>query len=170
MNAKNKAGRGNPGMDRTDLDLLAGINDLYDTLDPMPEFLPEVVLFALAAADLDAEVARLVESELAPAGARAAADIEMARRVTFSSDHLTVMIAIESRPAGDFRVDGWAAPGGAMTVELRAGDRLLRTDCDGTGRFSIESVPAGPIQLTLSPTPTSDPSITMPVVTPALQL
>lgn len=170
MNAANSTGGGRPRLDRTDLEFLAAINDIYDRLDPMPEFLPDVVLFALAARDLDAEVARLVESELAPVGARGGADIEVARRVTFSSDHLTVMIAIESRSAGDFRVDGWAAPGAGLAVELRAGDRLLRAECDDTGRFSIESVPAGPFQLTLSPTPGSDPSVTLPVVTPALQL
>lgn len=170
MNTASSTGDDRPRMDRVDLDYLAAINDVYDRLDPMPEFLPDVVLFALAARDLDAEVARLIESELALVGARAGADIEVARRVTFSSDHLTVMIAIESRSSGEFRVDGWAAPGAALAVELRAGDRLLHAECDDTGRFSIESVPSGPIQLTLSPGPGSDPSVTVPVVTPALQL
>ena len=170
MSTDKSSGRGRPRMDRADLDLLASIGELHDRLDPMPAFLPDMVLFALAAQDLDAEVARLVESELTPAGSRAAPEVEVARRVTFSSEHLTVMIAIEARPAGSFRVDGWAAPGAAMLVELRAGDRLLRAESDSSGRFVIDEVPAGPVQLTLTPTSRSDPSITVPVVTPALQL
>ena len=56
-------------MDRADLRLLTDLLAIYDVVDPMPEMLPEVVLFGLDATNLDAEFARLVESELAVSGA-----------------------------------------------------------------------------------------------------
>ena len=170
MNAFESSGGGRARLDRTDLELLGTLGDIYDVLDPMPAFLPDMVLFALAAADLDGEVARLVDAESTPVGARAAAEVEVARRITFSSAHLTVMISVESTGPGEFRVDGWAAPGASLAVAVRAGDRLLHTECDETGRFSLQAVPAGPVQFTLTPTAGSDPAITVAVLTPALHL
>ena len=57
-------------MDQRDLDVLGDLVDIYDRLDPMPEMLPEVVLFGLEISDLDAEVARLVGSEMSLAERR----------------------------------------------------------------------------------------------------
>lgn len=159
------------GMNESDLELLSRVADLYEALDPTPEMLPELVLFGLQAVDLDAELARLVESELlattAGSGARA---VEQARRVTFTSDHLTVMIAVSDRGRDGLRVDGWATPGGGLRVELRAGDAVLTSACDSDGRFAFDSVTRGMVQLTLSPTEDSDPAVVVPVVTPAVHL
>ena len=152
-----------------DLDLLTDIVGVYDALDPMPAMLPDVILFALGATDLDAEMARFVESEAGLIGTRGA-PVEHARRVTFASEHLTVMIAVDPQVGGTVRVDGWAAPGGALHVELRSGERVLTTECDDSGRFVFDSVPVGPAQLVLNPTGSSDPAIQMPVVTPAVHL
>lgn len=158
-------------MDREDLALLADLVDIYDALDPMPEMLPEVVLFGLGATDLDAEIARLVESDRSVAGTRGSlSPVEHARRITFSSDHLSVMIAIEPVGADAVRLDGWVAPGGGLRVELRSGERLLTTTCDTSGRFAFDRVPAGPAQLVLHPTEASDATVTVPVVTPAIEL
>lgn len=156
-------------MDLSDLDLLSDLVGVYDAFDPMPPMLPDVVLFALGATDLDGEMARLVESDAGLVGTRGR-PIEHARRVTFASDSLTVMIAVDPQAGGTVRVDGWAAPGGALHVELRSGERLLTTECDESGRFVFDSVPVGPAQLVLNPTGASDPAIRMPVVTPALHL
>jgi hypothetical protein len=158
-------------MGEADLELLARVADLYEALDPTPEMLPDLVLFGLQAVDLDAELARLVESELlvtaAGSGARA---VEQARRVTFTSDHLTVMIAVSDRGQDRVRVDGWATPGGGLRVELRADDTVFSTVCDDDGRFAFDDVVRGMVQLTLSPTADSDPEVAVPVVTPAVHL
>ena len=157
-------------MDAGDLELLAKVSEMYEALDPTPEMLPDLVLFGLQAVDLDAELARLVESELltsAGAGSRA---VEQARRVTFSSDHLTVMVAVSDRPDGAVRLDGWSTPGGGLSAELRANGITLTTTCDSDGRFVFDEVPAGMVQLTLSPTGESDPAILLPVVTPAIKV
>lgn len=159
-------------MDREDLELLADIVDLYDAMDPMPEMLPDVVLLALGATDLDADMARLVEVESALVGTRGA-PVEHARRITFSTDHLTVMVAVEPLGTDAVRLDGWAAPGHGLRVDLRCGTDeadVLTTECDDTGRFVFESVPTGPAQLILHPTEHSDPEVRVSVVTPALRL
>lgn len=157
-------------MDQRDLDLLGDLVDIYDSLDPMPAMLPDVVLFALEIGDLEAEVARLVDSEMSLAGASGTRSVEHAKRVTFSSDNLTVMISVQSQPDHALRLDGWAAPGGRLHAELRTDGPTLTAECDETGRFVFESVPSGAVQLVLHPTDGSDPTIRIPVVTPALHL
>jgi hypothetical protein len=163
-------------LDATDLRLLSELAGLHDVHDPMPELLPDVVLFALEAsealgsADLDAEFARLVDSELTGAGLVGTRGVEHARRVTFASEHLTVMVVVHPQADGSSRIDGWAAPGGGLHIELRTGAQQLTTDCDETGRFVVDAVPAGPCQLVLHPTASSDPSVPTSVVTPAISL
>lgn len=157
-------------MDQRDLDVLGDLLDIYDRLDPMPGMLPEVVLFGLQIKDLDAEVARLVDSELSLAGAAGTRSVEHAKRVTFSSDNLTVMISVQAQPDRGLRLDGWAAPGGRLRAELRTDGETMTTECDETGRFVFESVPSGSVQLVLHPTEDSDPTIRIPVVTPAIHL
>jgi hypothetical protein len=160
----------NRPMDRADLRILADLQAIYDTVDPMPEMLPELVLFGLDAHDLDAEFARLVESEFAVSGAAGTRSVEHARRVTFASDNLTVMVVVNPQRDGRVRLDGWAAPGGRLHAELRVGESTLTAECDEAGRFVFDAVPAGPAQLVLHPTLDSDPSLTLPVVTPAVHL
>ena len=157
-------------MDERDLEILGSLVDIYDRLDPMPEMLPDVVLFGLQIADLDAEMARLVDSELSLSGAAGTRSVEHAKRVTFTSDSLTVMISVEHSSDHGLRLDGWAAPGGNLRAELRTDGSVLTTQCDETGRFVFESVPAGSVQLVLHPTADSDPAVRLPVVTPALHL
>ena len=157
-------------MDRADLRILADLQAIYDAVDPMPEMLPELVLFGLGAHDLEAEFARLVESELSLAGAAGTRSVEHARRVTFASDNLTVMVVVNPQRDGKVRLDGWAAPGGRLHAELRVGEATMTAECDESGRFVFDAVPTGPAQLVLHPTLDSDPSLTLPVVTPAVHL
>jgi hypothetical protein len=157
-------------MDRADLRILSDLLAIYDTVDPMPEMLPDLVIFGLDTQSLDAEFARLVESELSVSGASGTRSVEHARRVTFASDSLTVMVVVNPQRDGSVRLDGWAAPGGRLHAELRVGDQTLTAECDESGRFVFDAVPAGPAQLVLHPTLDSDPSLTLPVVTPAVHL
>lgn len=157
-------------MDRADLRILADLQAIYDAVDPMPPMLPDLVLFGLEAQDFEAEFARLVESEMAVSGAAGTRSVEHARRVTFASDNLTVMVVVNPQRDGRVRLDGWAAPGGRLHAELRVGDSTMTAECDESGRFVFDAVPAGPAQLVLHPTLDSDPSLTLPVVTPAVHL
>ena len=169
MNARDtpeEVGEHDP-IDDHDLEILLELAQVYELLDPVPSLLTDVVLFGLGAHDTDAELAMLVESETAGAGARG---VEHARTVTFSSDHLTVMVTLQPRRDGSTRIDGWAAPGGALRAELRVTGGSLEASCDSAGRFAFESVPAGPTQLVLHPTDDSDPSVSSMVITPAVNL
>jgi hypothetical protein len=157
-------------MDRADLRILTDLLAIYDTIDPMPEMLPDLVLFGLDAQNLDAEFARLVESELSVSGTSGTRSVEHARRVTFASDSLTVMVVVNPQRDGSVRLDGWAAPGGRLHAELRVGEATMTAECDDSGRFVFDCVPSGPAQLVLHPTLESDPSLTLPVVTPAVHL
>lgn len=159
-----------PQMDEGDLEILGSLVDIYDRLDPMPEMLPDVVLFGLQIADLDAEMARLVDSELSLSGAAGTRSVEHAKRVTFSSDNLTVMISVQTQTDQSLRLDGWAAPGAHLRAELRTDSGSSTVSCDDTGRFVFESVPPGSVQLVLHPTGESDPAVLLPVVTPAVRL
>jgi hypothetical protein len=127
--------------------------------DPPPADLDERVLFALALTGLEDEVARLAE-----AAAPAARAGERARTITFDADSRTVMITVLERPDGLVRLDGWLAPGAALTVELRlAAPEPPRTvTADDSGRFVLDAVPHGLAQLVIHGTPR--------VVTPSLLL
>lgn len=155
-------------LDRDDLDVLTGVLALHEALDPTPPLLADLVLFSLSGHDLDAELATLVDCEVAePVGARG---VELARRITFSSDHLTVMISVAAGEGDALRVDGWAAPGGGLRAELRTDCGTLTVTCDASGRFAFDRVRPGMAQLTLHPTADSDPRVRVPVVTPAVNL
>ncbi|HEU0086683.1 MAG TPA: hypothetical protein VFQ77_03385 [Pseudonocardiaceae bacterium] len=152
-------------LDEVDDAILAGLARLYDRIDPVPAGLADRIDFAVSLADLDAEVARLQHQLAEPAGVRGE---ERARTVTFTSESLTVMVTVTAVSNREFRMDGWAAPGGGLRVELRSesGSRDGHTDSDG--RFEFDGVPLGRAQLVFHPVDGSD--LRVPVVTPAVEL
>jgi len=133
------------GAPLSDLDaaILAGVRHLWETLDPMPAGLVEQIQFAIDLDNIDVEVSRLTElRELA-----AARTDELTRLVTFSSDSLSIMITIEPRVDGTARLDGWLTPGACHEIELRSPAKPMSTSSDDAGRFSLDSVPTGIVQL-----------------------
>lgn len=152
-------------LDDTDVGLLSEIAGLFAERDPVPPNLADRVLFALELDDLEMELARLQSTELT--GARTE---EHARTVTFASENLTVMVTVTPTGPARFRLDGWAAPGASLPVELRMNGGTLRTDADTDGRFDFPDVPGGRFQLVLHPAPGTGESLRLPVVTPAVEL
>lgn len=147
--------------DDVDADILDGLRDLHDLLDPPPADLNDRVLFALAVADLrewgrevDAEVARLQADQLVGSGARSG---ERTRTISFDAPSLAIMVTVVDLPDGRLRLDGWLAPAAPLRVELRVGahdpagsareSRSLTIDADAGGRFVFASVPHGLVQL-----------------------
>lgn len=130
----------------SDLDaaILSGVREMWETVDPMPPGLVDQIQFALDLdTSLELEVSRLVESqELA-----AARTDELTRLVTFESDSLSIMITIEPRVDGTARIDGWLTPGACHEIELRCPARPMSTESDDAGRFSLDPVPTGIVQL-----------------------
>ncbi|MFC5379770.1 hypothetical protein [Aquipuribacter nitratireducens] len=165
-----RAGDGDPA------ELHAELRRMWEALDAPPDGLVDRVRFALQAdalaGDLDLELMRLQQEGLAVAAARG----DDVRTVTFGSRALTVMLAI-SEVTGGHRVDGWVAPGGKRRLEVRTSAGTNLTACDESGRFTLDVVPPGHLQLVLASDDeggpgqaSEDPRVLAGVVTPALTL
>lgn len=122
-------------IDVTDERILAQLATLYDTIDPMPYDLVERIDFALAVAELEADIAELTLGELV--GVRS----EETDSVTFTSGSLSLMVTTV-RSAHHVRIDGWVtSPGAGVDV---VGEGVTRTvTADETGRFSLDEIPRG---------------------------
>jgi hypothetical protein len=155
-------------LDEADLEILAGIRELFQAADPMPADLPERIRFSLALRDLEIEVARLAAEQdqqvLAVRGE------EQSRTITFDSDSLTIMIRIDQNRNGTVRVDGWLAPAQRREVELKTSNGSLSASSDEQGRFAFASVPRGTAQLVARPVGQGASGSGRSVVTPALIL
>jgi hypothetical protein len=151
-------------LDEADLAALARLAEMYSALDPVPPRLVERIQFGITLDALHAEIAELQRSgDLA--GVRSD-DLAQAQTVTFTSTSLTTMVTITPLDADQARVDGWVAPGAAMTVELRVVGGVLTTVCDEDGRFVFDAAPRGLAQFVIR---SLDPTA-KPVITPSIDL
>jgi len=128
-------------LDETDLALLDALRGVLEQTDPVPTGLVERLEFELTLDALHAEVATLTQVDLVGSGARSAT--ESVRTITFTSESVTTMVTVTPQAAGTVRVDGWAAPGAGIQVELLQHTGSQQTEADEDGRFVFEQVPAG---------------------------
>jgi len=157
--------RGRDLAERPDAELFDRMREMWRDADPVPAHLAERISFALSLEDIEVELLRLESQELV--GARGE---ERARTVTFSSESLTVMVTLGAVSAAGVRLDGWIAAGGGLRVEARIGGGALGTTADAEGRFVLEAVPVGLVQLAFLPTPGAVTALTRTVVTPTLEI
>ncbi|MDT5024079.1 MAG: hypothetical protein QOE61_505 [Micromonosporaceae bacterium] len=154
-------------LDLYDYEILDGLQHVHEQLDGPPPELVDRVLFAMAATNLEAEIARLQQDELIGSGARGS---ELTRTINFDADTLTIMVTLVEMPDGLLRIDGWLAPAAAWRIELRRNDvpdgSAFVTADDG-GRFVFPAVPYGAAQLIVHRD--TEPSLS-DVVTPAVLL
>jgi hypothetical protein len=152
-------------IDAEDGQILDRTAALFDLLDPVPTGLVDRVRFGITLDALHSEIAELQRSgDLA--GVRSDGAVE-AQTVTFTSASLTTMVTVAPSGPDRVRVDGWVAPGGGVTVELRIVDRTLRVIADSDGRFVFDDVPHGLAQFIVRPPAgTGLPS----VITPSIEL
>jgi hypothetical protein len=129
-------------LDPTDFALLNSLRAYYEERDPVPDGLVERIQFELTLDALNAEVATLMQLDLAEAGVRSTAT-EAVRTITFTSESLTTMVTLTPQPDDTVRVDGWAAPGAGIRVELLLPQGNRETFADEDGRFVFEEVSAG---------------------------
>jgi len=129
-------------LDPSDLALLNSLRAYYDERDPVPDGLVERIQFEITLDALRTEVATLTQLDMATSGARSATT-EAVRTITFSSESLTTMVTLTPLDDGTVRVDGWAAPGAGIRVELLLPDGPRNTFADEDGRFVFEAVPCG---------------------------
>ncbi|MDT4916931.1 MAG: hypothetical protein QOI15_3051 [Pseudonocardiales bacterium] len=151
-------------IDDTDDDVLRRTAAIFEALDPVPAGLVDRINFGLTLEALHAEVAELQRSaNLAGVRGDAVSDVQT---VTFTSSTLTTMISVTPASGDRVRVDGWIAPAGRISVELRAKAETRQTECDADGRFVFDDVPRGLAQFVLRPEGDEGRA----VVTPAIEI
>jgi len=146
---------------------LARIAAFYAESDPVPPHLTDELIFAISLEAMHAELATLVEQDLAMATARSAVQPTEVKTLTFSSDSLTTMVTISLSGPDRLRIDGWAAPGAQASIEMRQGAASVFTTADDDGRFVFEDVPHGMTRFVVRP---ADETAHPPVVTPAVEI
>ena len=152
-------------LDAEDVRVLSRMASVYAATDPVPAGLVERIQFGITLDALHVEIAELQRSgDLAGVRSGGATEVQT---VTFTSASLTTMITITPTSADRVRIDGWAAPGGGVLVELRIVGSQLRTTADADGRFVFDDVPRGLAQFVLRP-PTG--TAHAPVVTPSIEV
>jgi hypothetical protein len=140
--AKMEASLAAEDLNPSDYALLNSIRSYYDKHDPVPEGLVERIQFDITLDALHTEVATLTLLDMATAGTRGAAT-EAVRTITFSSESLTTMVTLTPLDDSTVRVDGWAAPGAGVRVDVLLPDGRRSTYADEDGRFVFEGVPSG---------------------------
>lgn len=117
------------------------LRQMWRRRDPMPEDLPDRVIAAIAADDLDFELLSLTAAEAV--GVRGG-EAQVLECVT---DDLTLMVRISEEPDGTRRLDGWSE--GVREVELLTEHGSRVAPVSDTGRFEFDDLPAGPVRLRL---------------------
>lgn len=126
--------------------LLADLDRLMDSVDPLPDGLIERVQFAIALENLDVEVARWERAD-SFAGVRGSDE----GTITFTVSDLTVMINLTRVGGTHHRIDGWLVPGGEYGVEVRVAEHTpSSTVADEGGRFVLDQVPCGTTQIVVT--------------------
>ncbi len=155
-------------VDDVDGRALATLRRIYEVGDPVRHGLLDRVKFAITLDDLEAEVAMLQRESLPELTGARSDDLLRARTVTFTSDTLTTMVTITPLESDGVRLDGWAAPGAFLNVELRIGEQTRHVTADEDGRFVFERVDHGLAQLVLRQNEAGEGD--HPVITPAIEI
>jgi hypothetical protein len=150
-------------LDADDFALLNSLRAYYDEHDPVPDGLVGRIQFELTLDALQAEVATLTQLDLAGAGTRGAAT-ESVRTITFTSESMTTMVTITPDGEGSVRIDGWAAPGAGIRVEILLADGTRETRADDDGRFVFEQVPTGLVKFALHPADGESTTVVSPTM------
>lgn len=148
--------------DSIDLDILARLKSVYETVDPPPPMLDDLTLFAIAPARVEQELARIVTEDEGQLATRSSASL---RSVEFQAGELTIILTISPLAGDQVRLDGWLVPAAEVNIEIRVFDSPVRSEIvstDNSGRFSVPELNRNRIQLVIA----TDP----PIVTPATQL
>lgn len=143
-------------IDAVDERILGELAALYATVDPVPAGLVQRVDFALAVAELEADIAELTRGDLV--GARS----EETDTVTFTSGSLSLMVTTVVS-AHHVRVDGWVTSPGAV-VDVVAEGTTRSATADSAGRFVIAEIPRGRVHFVVRR------DGYRPVITPSIEI
>lgn len=133
--------------DHSDDEVLAALQHVIETVDPVPAPVLEQARAILAWRGIDAELAELVfDSDTAAlSGVRGG---EAARQITFHAPGLEIEVEVVSERART--VLGQLVPAQDAEIELRNSSQTLRMRTDALGRFTFDAVAPGPVKLTVA--------------------
>jgi hypothetical protein len=141
--------------------LLEIVREVYEQGDPVPEDLVPRMQAAAAVADsdLDLELMLLVERSTELVGARGSTAYTL--RFVHGKTDLLLRVAVEG---GFSRVDGWVVPAEPMTVRAIPGEQPRSHDAvvSDSGRFVLNDLPVGQIQIRLEPHDLGRPAFATP--------
>lgn len=149
-----------------DAALFTDLRLMWQQADPMPDDLPDRVLFALdlEQLDVDFELLRLVTAEEGLGVRGALTDVNT---ITFSGPSVTVMVRVSDIGQNRRRIDGWLAPTQPLSITVHHADGSRDTEVDERGRFVLSDLPAGMTRLVLTPT---DDTQATPFITPTVEI
>ncbi len=124
-----------------DTQLFDDLRGMWERTDPMPADLPDRVIAAIAAADLDVELLTLTAPEAAAVRGVDAQVLEC------TIEGLTLMVRVSEESDGSRRIDGWTEGVREVVLLAESGDRT--TTVSDAGRFEFDDVPPGPVRLRL---------------------
>ena len=147
--------------------LLTRLAHVIDTVDPVPERLVGMSLFALTIEQMRAQMIELEHVDTPALAARAEAgerEIVRTGTITFACEPVTVMITISESPTGGLCIDGWIAPAAEYRVDLYQPESTVSVSSDDDGAFVLFDVPDGPTCLALRRADESGPTVCTPVI------
>ncbi|WP_148573433.1 carboxypeptidase regulatory-like domain-containing protein [Nocardioides caldifontis] len=151
-------------LDDSDVSVLQEVAALYEQVDPVPPDLVDRVKFSLALDEMFSEVARITRLPVDAMAVRSEPTAEVrTETLTFSTDELTVMVSVSRGGRAGLRIDGWVAPAGVTTVQLRLRDETRELVTDESGRFVLEGLPEGFAQMTFRSSREERGSVVTPV-------
>jgi hypothetical protein len=119
-----------------------------DLIDEVPPASLRAARTAHSIRRLDAELAELVFDSLGTREAQMVRGGGEPWLLTFEAGATTVDIEVSTTRRG-LRVLGRISPEVAIDVEIRSGDRTIRTSTDPLGRFVADEIPGGATSLRL---------------------
>jgi hypothetical protein len=125
----------------SDTQLMGELRSLWERTDPMPATLPDQIIAAIAADDLDFELLTLTAAEAVAVRGGEAQVLEC------STDDLTLVVRISESSDGTRRLDGWSE--GVHRVELLTDEGSRTATVTEAGRFEFDDVPTGAVRLRL---------------------
>lgn len=136
-------------IDANDMTVMAALAGLHDAIDPVPADLVERITFTLAWAEVEEELAQLVEPSHArtPTGVRSSAG--QARSMTFAADDATLTVMVTTTGRDRRRLDGWIESPTAVTAQVRLVGEVRKAVVSQEGRFELADLPAGTVQVML---------------------
>ena len=124
---------------------------VLEQVDSVPPILLEAAAGALAWRTIDAELAELAfDSLLDQDEAALVRGPQQGRMLSFRASSLTIQFDVTGTRASR-RLVGQLVPPQPASVDIRQGDTTVTVVADELGRFSAESLQAGPVSLRCRP-------------------